>query len=166
VLTAAGKNFIDATRTNPDAWEAALACVNYQVSLLPTPFLGDLNLHPPTYYALLGLEDQGRPRMRHYGNLPIADAAQAHPLFQSDANEGFQYGDAFLALDGGGMVLDEMRLKNVVMTGVQIVYEGGRTDLEAVYFINCKLAISNNTRGHQFAALILNSPLSVKFKTV
>jgi hypothetical protein len=104
--------------------------------------------------------------MHNYGNVRIVDAAQAHPLFQRDANEGFQYGDAFLVLEGGTILLDGMRLKNVVMTGgIQIIYKGGETDLEAVSFANCKLAISNDSRGRQFAALLLNSPLSLKFKT-
>lgn len=161
----AGKKFIEAAQTNPNAWDAALDFVTYRSGLnLPDPSpVATISQHPPadiytTYYYLGPVPGLSEPTMKYRVGyfVPQDQAARAellsHPFPQPTKN-GI---GSFMAL-GGAMSLDNMHLRHVVLQDVEIHYSGGPAFLEDVVFVNCRFVIENQPAGRQLAENILSS---------
>jgi hypothetical protein len=96
------------------------------------------------------------PRFAVTGIVPKNQAARFDYIGQ-DLNENQADGNAAILLVGGGQVLDGLQLKNVVFTGVHVVYKGGPLRMENVYFVNCRFDVEPESNGQQFAKSVLQS---------
>jgi len=134
VLESAGQQYIRATNANPAAWDAVLAIGDYRSFLnvdaqpkLPLPYAIEiqmLNRHA-TY-----------PTVTASGKVPADQTAIYNQIGKSPV-EGERFGPAFFIAEGDEEILDGMHLKNVVFRHVNILYSGGQTVLENVYFVDC-----------------------------
>jgi hypothetical protein len=87
-----------------------------------------------------------------------------HLIGQEDANRTHSSGDAYLTVEGGAPVLDDMHLKNVVIRNAFVVYNGGKLELENVYFINCTFQIAKNDNGKSFLGNLVSFGPEHRFK--
>jgi hypothetical protein len=155
VVENAGKKFIQAAQTSPDAWDAALSFANYRSSTSTNPHLGELQVHADTRYKFESVTEADM-QMYHYGKVPIEQAARLNP-FGQDLNLGKAYGDKFLVVAGGDLHLDDLDIKQVVFRQVNIVYRGGHVRIEDAYFINCTLFAPNTPNGQKLLRALLES---------
>lgn len=54
------------------------------------------------------------------------------------------------------LVLDDTRLKNVIIMNSKVKYLGGPAQLENVYFVNCTFEIVRQPTGQLFASAVLS----------
>jgi hypothetical protein len=169
-LQEVGEKIVSASRNNPAAWNVALDFLNYK------SFLDALSPKVPTgttstkffitHYATVVPPPPGdrKPTFRILDNIavPIEQAAKFNPIGE-DENKGLSEGDPFLFVDGGGVVIDRLELKNVIFQGVHIVYHGGPLKMSNVYFVNCVFDVTKEQRGENFASTFLKSGPSTNF---
>ena len=55
------------------------------------------------------------------------------------------------------LVLDGMRIKNVIFMNCEVAYSGSAIQMEGVYFVNCRFSVSPNARGDLFISKSLVS---------
>lgn len=156
LILQAGAKFVRGSYQNPPAWDAAIAFVNYrshsiaQAQTFPTPE-GALETAasslaaPPTEHL---------PSISAKGEAPEEAAARIFRIGEVP-NQAVKTGAAYDFAQGGGIVLDKMGLKNVVLIGVHIVYQGGPVHLDHVFFVNCTFEMPrvDNTRNLALALL-------------
>jgi hypothetical protein len=95
--------------------------------------------------------------------VPIAQAARLG-LIGEDENKDLSQGNPYLLVDGGGIVIDGMDIKNVIFRGVHIVYRGGPLKMSNAYFADCVFdVIRERPAGESFAATFLKSGPSTTF---
>ncbi len=70
----------------------------------------------------------------------------------TDLNPTNKEANAFIILSGGAILLDGLRGRNVVFTGVHVVYDGGPLVLKDVVFVNCTFTIYNSLSGQKLIA--------------
>lgn len=177
VVQTAGSQFIAAAQENEAAWKAAISFVDYRSFLNEDyqPSLGPL--HPsnnPHYSFTITVKSRPGatgPAILYRGQILASGVASPEnsalyqPLDSIQTPSGF----AFLLVRSTGpddvLVLDDHRIKNVVIADSTVEYDGGPLLLENVYFVNCSfiLPAAKNTRA--LGQTILESA-SVKFDSL
>lgn len=57
----------------------------------------------------------------------------------------------------GYILLDGMRMRNIIIRNSNVEYRGGPVELEGVYFVNCKFQINPGHKGIGLATTLLAS---------
>jgi hypothetical protein len=156
----AGNSFVDAARTDPQAWNVALDFIAYRTSLNERPNFPIVS--PPDQWKTnyTTRDPIGKPRPIVKWGLPIVDASHAakYDPIGIDENENVPKQPAWLILSGGATGLDGMQLRNVVFQGVQIHYLGLLPmSLQNVVFINCTFVFDPNEATRKFGERLLAS---------
>jgi hypothetical protein len=162
-----GTKFIQAGLNNPDAWNTALAFVNYRSTL-------NVYVRPVKTVSVpagagtnydLGPRVDGKPSPQG-SHIPIPVAAKDAARFETigkNLNQQLQYGSAQLILTGGALSLDDRYVRHIVFQGVEIHYSGRPLILEDAIFTNCTFVLDNTPTGRQLGeALLASSPISFK----
>ncbi len=161
IVEQAGKSFIDAAKTESTAWDVALDFVSYR-SLINSNFLPLLGKQRASYAFLAQIKPiKGAPSplVLAAGSAPPGRAARFEPLnpevIAHDQDEA-----AYLIVDlhGFSVVLDNMRLKHVILKNAHVMYRGAPIDLQDVTFVNCSFEFVRDDRGQQLAQAILATP--------
>jgi len=163
-----GGKFIDAAEQDPTAWNTVLAFMNYK-SFLDASSAQSLSMSVSTkpfttHYSGVAPPGDKLPTARVPDGIavPIEQAARFSPLGEYP-NKGLMEGNPLFILDGGGIVIDGMDMKNVVLHGVHIVYHGGPLKMSNVYFANCVFDVTRERPGESFAAIFLKSGPATSF---
>jgi hypothetical protein len=153
-------------QNDPQAWAATLALASYQSSFAHVP----MNENQPsmpltkiqvTHYAHATPPGDNDPKMTASNLLVPRDQGAMIAPFGVDMNPDQATTNAFVMFEGGGILLDGLRYKNVVMKDVHVVYHGGPVQLEYVTFINCKFSIDNTKAGRELIAKsLIASPVA------
>jgi hypothetical protein len=165
VLASVGQRFIQSAPSNPSARDAAVAIGNYRTLLTVDP-RPELKRSYVPYYQAKNRNPDSWPNVLAVGEAP-ADQSAIYNKIGRYPVQGSAVGPAFFTAEGDEEALDGMHFKNVVFRNVRIVYLGGPTILENVYFVNCEFGVSriNPTYTPNFFELlrqVLKSP-SVNF---
>jgi hypothetical protein len=156
----------------PAAWDSMLHLASYEsaFSLPPKESDGEkvpiLNNKMTTSYEL-GDPPPGdvMPSMQSaVGPNPVPKSAAAHyePIGK-DLNPGNEYGNTFIFIQGGGVVIDGRQIRNVVFSNVHIVYRGGPVEMANVTFVNCRFSVENTSSGQQFLLASIVAPTLAAF---
>jgi hypothetical protein len=169
---------------NPAAWDAAVASVDYSsflnASKAPTERKATYILIPAGVSRLdwtakgPGPETQWAFNVHVIGNhylllstdIVTSDRAARFEMIDSAENAAQTSGNEALIVDGmnqATILLDDTRIKNAVIRNATIGYDGGRADLENVYFVKCEFRLSQKQNGRELASKLLDSP-TVTFK--
>ena len=159
-----GQKFVAVADREPDAWTATIAFVKYKSFINGTssavPVLDPSGAVTTYQYAY---PDGYQPPVLHtMGLVPKESAAQLDLLGQ-DHNSGRSLGNAYIFADGGGLSLDGMNLRNVVIRGAHVVYKGGPLQLRNVYFVDCTFDVRINRNAQSFALAALSPGPSTSF---
>ncbi len=173
VITSAGQAFISAgvDSGDPDVWQTGLAFLDYRSflnSALAPPtdkFTPRDKQHIPWKFTLpitaLKPDEVGRLRT---GKAAPADRAAVFDIIGSRQNVDEKIGFEFLLINVPSIKLDGYRLKNIVFTDTKIIYDGGRVEMENVYFVHCTFEISKRANGKNFASSVLASEPATTFQ--
>ena len=162
-----GKRFVEATQTNPDAWNAALTFVDYKSSINPslpnTPNISeaDARVLRTDYAVKFPYPRAPRPEVRVFGIVPEADAAQFNEI-GVNAN-ALHEGNRYIVAQGGDVLIDGLQLKSVVFVNTHIYYRGGPIILSNVYFLNCTFEIEQSANAQGLAVALLAPVPSTSF---
>ncbi|MFZ0912877.1 MAG: hypothetical protein WBQ76_17135 [Candidatus Korobacteraceae bacterium] len=167
VIRDAGVKFVEAAQKDPAAWDTATAFLNYKSFLDASSdqFPANLAAKPLTthYKGITPLGDKVPTGSVPNGTaVPIEQAARFSPIGE-DQNRGLLEGNPYFILDGGGVVIDGMDMKNVIFRGVHIVYHGGPLKMSNVYFANCVFDVVREPTGESFATTFLKSGAATTF---
>ena len=153
VIINSGKRFIEASDGNHEDWPTAQQYLDYRSFLNAdfVPNVGQLTKSKDTKYR-----SYINTRLNPYAKLP-ADSFTVYfaggyvPPEQSARLDNLDNpqsinphsessGIGLFVLEGkaDGIVLDHMYMKNVIVRNSDVYYEGGKTRLENVYFVNCE----------------------------
>lgn len=147
-----GKKFAYAGRDNPEAWDTALQFVAYKSFLNTTLAIRYRQVGTPgeivtTKYETRTAPGFGPPVFRVLGAVPLEEAAQFSVIGEPDINAGSDRGNDWIIVEGGGVILDGMRLRKVIFRSVYILYSGGPLEMYDVYFFNCTFSIEQKPNG-------------------
>lgn len=139
---------------NPDSWKAALAFVGYRsfLNLSPIPereWAGITENFTSRYSRVIPLAGHGkRPEISPVGQAP-KDQAAVVQIIGAPFTTNDKYGNRFVVLHDGDVLLDSMELKHVIIYNAHVVYKGGPLIMDDVYFVNCTFDLirQNNTQG-------------------
>jgi hypothetical protein len=175
VLARAGQKFINASRDNPDAWNASLAFLDYRTLLNadlapqpPSPKTVQPNTKVGAYSFALNLKPKpGTQQQQHVVAVSVTTSEPTrHPeesarLELLSAPQAQGSGVAKIVITGGAdeLVLDDQYLKNVTVINADIDYEGGPVRLENVLFVNCRFHFANQQRSRDLGNSILRTAL-------
>lgn len=166
----AGTKFVDASKTTPDAWQGAIALLDYKsflnTSLSDVPVIASARISLTTNYRISqppGITNAKAPSVKVIGAAPKELAAQMDYIGQ-EQNAESAYGNQYVVVEGGGGVaLDNMHLKNIVFVNTRIYYDKGPLVLDNVYFLNCTFVLTRSASGLDLAKAILEKPASTNF---
>jgi hypothetical protein len=164
LILQAGAKFVRGSFQNPSAWDAAVAFLNYRsysvavTQTFPSP---QGALETPAF-SLMVPPTEHPPYISEKGATPEEAAARIYPIGENP-NKAAETGVEYYFAKGGGMVLDKMELKNVVFTGVHIVYGGGPVHLNHVFFVNCTFEMPRVDNTRNFALALLAPEPSTTF---
>jgi len=170
VLENAGQKFIRSTASQPSAWDAAIAIAQYRsfLNMDSQPLLKDLVADIPyweinTQIGNYHTNPSQMPTVTAYGRVPPAETAILNARGKVP-NEGQSFGVGFFVAEGDQALLDNAQMKNVVFRNVNILYSGGWTVMENVYFVNCVFGFPSPPNANILRLMdqILKSP-SVNF---
>jgi hypothetical protein len=177
IIEETGSRFISISSSDLNAWGAALQFATYrsdQINPTQLPHLGLIT--PLDTKTTLGLRFwmPSAKEEKHY-----FDVTAAGIVYSPNEAPAFELlGDpkAFPPFKGGGypkyliwddrnlpreqkvpLPLDLLHLRNVVLKNVPVMYEGGQTQLENVYFINCEFLFKPSEAARELAQKILSS---------
>lgn len=163
VVKGVADKFVQAAQTNPNAWNTALYCADY------TSFLNGNNPAAPSaegsvlttqYKSLTPPGERGPESMTVLGIVTKDKAAKLNVIGE-DLNAHQTRGDAYIFVNGGGILLDNMDVRNVVFRNTHITYNGGPLKAEGVYFINCTFTIAQQSEGQRLLLTLLEeSPIT------
>ena len=175
IVEAVGKKFVDAGKSSQDAWSAAVALVNYQNQTNPPTLDTSLQDWQPLaewqtyYYLALPSPTREPPRVFTLGGLvPIGNAAVMEYFDQPPKTPTqSKVGPEFIGLTGASIILDDAHWRNIILKNVTIIYDGGKVDLERVYFINCTFQMTRRSPNTQSLADAVLSPAgAMSFSTI
>ena len=140
-----GTKFVEAAARNPEVWKTAGQFLSYRtflnVDLAPklTPATGKsqyrsvVTVHPNPEHPEKHLSYQ----VYFAGGYASGEQSARLERLDSPQPEGSEF--AFFIIEGGGdaIILDGEYMKNVIVRGADIEYNGGPVVLENVYFVNC-----------------------------
>lgn len=175
VVKAAGKRFLSASEgQNNAAWKAAIAFIDYR-SFLNTDNQPDLGppkaVENPEYHFVITVKSAAGAQAPYthfvgqvlpYGTATAEGSARYEPIDSSQGPSGFAYVLVRQTGPNNLLVLDDKRIKNVVIADSAIEYDGGPLLLENVYFVNCSFVLQPTTKSLALGKGILESA-SVKF---
>jgi hypothetical protein len=167
VLEKTGKQFVNAAQESPEAWEASLEFLKYKTytNSFTAGFLVNMppNVSGGTTYVFDALTNLPPPKFSSLGGVPKELAAQFMHIGE-DPDKGKKWGVSLLKVEGGGLILDGMQLRNVLIYNALIVYRGGPLILKNVYFVSCTFDMDQNRNTRGFIAAALGDPsVSVTF---
>lgn len=163
LIAETGNKFIEATRTNPKAWDTALEFLNYRSSLnVYTRAVKTVNAPPGSVsFNLVGVTGKPLPELSH---IPLAVApgdAARFEIIGKNLNQQLQFGTAQLILTGGAINLDDMYIRHAIFDRVEIHYTGKTLRLQDAVFANCTFVFENTQPGRELGrALLASSPVS------
>jgi hypothetical protein len=147
-----------AKQNDQQAWDATLALASYHSVFNMNPFPGSfVKITPGSDVVskyLIPPPPQERGAIVSTAKVPTVSKdvdARIEPINQN-INPQNTVGNAFVQVTGGGIVLDGLRIRNVVFIGVHVVYDGAPLIMENVVFINCTFSIANTTAGQDLIA--------------
>jgi hypothetical protein len=152
------------------AWSAALDFVNYKSFLnvsLAVKFnnvIGTGTLK--TEYVTNSPAGLGTPHFGVLGAVPTEQAAQLLQIGKPDPNGSSPLGNDWIIADGGGLTIDNMQMKKVILRNVYISYSGGPLRMQDVYFINCTFAVKQQPNGQRLVAAALSPPPATTFEAL
>jgi hypothetical protein len=159
VVEESGKSFINASRTNPDAWDAAMRFAEYRSylnSFVPSPLPAKAAI-TTTEYFLPTPKGLPKPELNVVGEVPADKAARFNVIGQGlRTNTGF--GNEFILVSNGAIAVDDYELRNVVFQNVHIVYRGRPIQMTNVYFIGCTFEFIQDSNSIEVAGAILSGP--------
>jgi hypothetical protein len=172
IIKNAGKKFIEAAKETPDAWNAALALLDYR-SLLnsdlgpplinPRPAESICYVTSKTHILTTEPVDENAvwksQRISAVGG-GLSDDAAAHmeEIGKSVKRCGVQFLIFEMPNTSNELLLDGLSLKNVVIRDTRVAYHGGRILLENVYFVNCTFDFPSAPASSSLASAILDAP--------
>lgn len=150
IIERAGERLLASASKTPAVWDAALTVLAYRTFLnanfipfaltpnkpLPPDYKYGLAVKPPASASQSGV----RVAMSFAGvggDVSEEDSARVETLERPNkTGSGYRY----IIIEGRSdtLVLDGEYLKNVIVRNAVVEYDGGRTRLENVYFINCE----------------------------
>jgi hypothetical protein len=146
------------------AWETMTTLLEYRSALNSLPSSIDVENATLatgillTFYAMNTKVGRPEPVMSVIGNAPRDQAAVLDKIGEN-LNAQREIGDTFVILRGGTIQLDGTQMKNVVLIGTQVVYDGGPIILQNAYFLNCTFEINQTVKSQELVAhLIEPSP--------
>ncbi|MEO7862190.1 MAG: hypothetical protein ABIU05_17525 [Nitrospirales bacterium] len=169
VITIAGQEFISAGvgSSDPTVWKTGLAFLNYSSFLNaalapPTDKFAPIEEKRPIPWSILS-SVWPKATASDYtittGEEVPAERAAVMERIDTPLNAGEKIGFAFLSISGPSTTwsLDGLRLKNVIFKDITIHYEGGKLQMENVYFVNCTFEVVKKPSGKNFASAVLAS---------
>jgi len=179
IVAQSGKKFIDAASQTPTAWDAALRFLDYR-SFLNEPYSPDLKtkftpVPGSQITAAFYVKGEGPITVNlSWPNelVPIAQAAiyqpisglpQPPPIAVLSQTEGHPFVLVQTVGETGKIILDGMHLKNVILRGVHIKFDGQPLILENVYFVNCTFEFADNPKTRTLATAILTLAPAITF---
>ena len=124
----AGKKFINASSTSPDAWETAISLVDYRSYLNKVPaFPSDVTkgLGRSSYTTeghILNPDFQALSAGLSYSS---DKRAQFRSINSPDLNAGHTVGNSFLLFNNAVLLLDDLYARNVIIENSRVIYRGG-----------------------------------------
>jgi hypothetical protein len=172
VITDAGKKYIKAASTSGAdsyVWNAALEFLNYRsflnAGLAPTKDLVPFDNHPLPWQFKFNYKAISPGSTLVTGSkVPAERAAVIEPL-NEHLNQNEKVGFEYLLISDfrGGFELDGTRFKNIIFKDSKIIYKGGHTVLENVFFVDCTFDVSRKENGHNFANSVLATNPATNF---
>jgi hypothetical protein len=166
VVSDTGKRLVSASDHNSAAWDVALQYADYKSTLNDgSPSLPKFDTPGEQfedYYPQVIPSGYSIPDMKHYGIAPKESEAQ-FMVIGHDPNKNLKYGIALLSVEGGGLVVDGMQIRNVVFRNVHVVYRGGIVVMSNVYFVGCTFEMQRNNNSLLFADSVLGSDPATSF---
>jgi hypothetical protein len=170
LIAEAGRKFIEASTTTPKAWDTALAFVDYQSFVrsfnpkIPSDFT------PTTGYTEWAYTTSGITTWdlsKHTtgylsGIVPHKDAAVLEEL-DKPLNLNDKPGSLYAEWDNIIIKLDGKRIKNIVFKDSKIIYEGGRVQMDNVYFVNCTFEMPSKPNSENLALTLVASVPETNF---
>ena len=157
LVSQVGKDMVQASVSQPAAWEATKTILDYRSSLNVTPaaFLQTANsfyytkyIQPPNWDGqLTAIGVTKDPALR----------TVLRPIAAPELNTPDQNGNSGLIMDGGTVNLDGMMMARVVIRNAHIVYSGAPLDLRDVVFVNCTFSIEPRAPGRLLADSVISS---------
>jgi hypothetical protein len=157
-VSSAGQKFAEVSLSQPEAWQAATALLNYRSSLNPgfPDFSTKKQEKPVSTVTSYSTQNNKLGVARWVGMSKSPNVPELYELGSKNLNEENPNGPAYLVVQGGTLTLDNFRIKRVVFVNAVVVYDGGKTSLEDVYFVNCSFKIARQEKGIQFASAAIS----------
>lgn len=157
-----GKRFVDATKSNPGAWDAVVAFLNYRTYLnsITVPMPPQLqNVTALTSYKIPA--ENGRIGvMKTSGVSKYPDVAQFRLITASDLNAQLGVGPSYILLESSDIKLDGLYVQRMIFINSHISYRGGPVSLDNVYFLNCTFDIDRRPNGQELTKKMLAGPIT------
>jgi len=164
IIRDVGNGFIEAAAKNPDAWDAALAFVNYRSFLNAESF--NLPTRPDAIQETKYELPPGKFVVGPFRTAQVVVPSEAPeiPQFRTldapDLNRGVSVGPSFLFIEGGTLVIDDLYLKRIIFRDLHVIFRGGRVVLQNVLFINCIFDIAQAPQGQTLASALVSGPIT------
>jgi hypothetical protein len=159
VLAEAGKSFVAASKTDPQAWQTVKILMEYRsnVNSLTFVFPSTGLVSQNTIFALKGVLGKNPPQVSSAAaGAPIAEAARLQEIGKP-TNGNVTIGTSHLLLTGGATSLDNMDIAHAIFVGVEVHYSGAPSLLDDVLFVNCTFVFDNSERSRMLAENIIAS---------
>jgi hypothetical protein len=166
VVLAAGKQFVEAVKKNPDAWTAAIAVLDYRSFLNVIQPPGETHLGSgQSHYNFESsfLLNPSQATLATIGAARAPDVPQLRRISAPDLNKDSPAGPNFLRWSNATVVLDGMYLKKIAFRNSHIIYRGGPLVLEKIYFLNCTFEVVPQQSGQDLAYAVLSTDPATSF---
>jgi hypothetical protein len=156
-----GERFVHAPSPDPNIWAIALALVSYKSSLNYAPINADwwtIKSRFRVNYFRGMVENGKRSEISAFGQVPIDQAAVVRLIGSRLKAPQEQYGNRFVVLHDGDVLLNSMELRHVIIANARVVYTGGKVIMQEVYFVNCTFDFPRQPDMQSLASVILQKP--------
>jgi hypothetical protein len=154
-VVAAGKQFAKASASDPEAWAATTALLDYKSFLEMTNSPASGQKGGRSGVAQYQIPGSAGP-MYTIGASSWPDVPAMHLIGQPDLNQGSTTGPKYLNIRGGTFPLDGYVLRRVIIQDAHVTYYGGPLDLDQVYFVNCTFDVKQDKNGLDFADAVFS----------
>src|SRR5271166_3666211 len=150
LLHQTGEQFIEASVKSPDAWDTAMAFLDYRsflnVSVSPPvadsqPAAGICTFTGKTHIIVPKGETPDEAAQSQtfslIGTLQENNVARFEEIDKPTQGCGFQFLLYQMPRAGNELLLDGLYIRNAIIKDTRIAYHGGDVRLENVYFVNC-----------------------------